>query len=252
MTHPLEEELILYYYGELTSDELIESHLAGCPSCRESYRQLQKTLEHVDSLAVPELPDDYEARVWRKVQPKLERPGWFSWPLSWSPPSYVAAGVVMALLAVAGFLLGRFWPVSEPQLPPVSQSDGQERVLLAAVIDHLDRTERALLELVNSQANGRTDISGEQAAIRDIIEDNRIIRRSAASGGQVAVAEVLDELERVLLDIVHSSPSLSAAELSDLRSRLESQSILFKLRVISSQLKRRQDNAARELARRSS
>jgi len=128
----------------------------------------------------------------------------------------------------------------------------QERVLLAAVIDHLDRSQRALLELVNSQANGQTDISGTQTMVREILEDNRIIRRSAATGGQVAVAEVLDELERVLLDIVHSSPSISSEELSVLHSRLESQSILFKLRVISSQLKRRQDNAARELARRSS
>jgi len=116
----------------------------------------------------------------------------------------------------------------------------------------LDRSQRALLELVNSQANGQTDISGTQTMVREILEDNRIIRRSAATGGQVAVAEVLDELERVLLDIVHSSPSISSEELSVLHSRLESQSILFKLRVISSQLKRRQDNAARELARRSS
>lgn len=252
MKHLLEEEFILYYYGELASDELIESHLADCPSCRESYRQLQRTLEQFDNLTVPELPRDYEARVWRKVHPRLERPARFSWPLFWSPPSYLAAGVIMALLVVAGFLLGRFWPGSESQLPQVSENDVQERVLSAAVIDHLDRTQRALLELVNSQSNGQTDISGEQAMAREILDDNRIIRRSAVSGGQVAVAEVLDELERVLLEIVHSSSSLSSAELSDLRSRLESRSILFKLRVISSQLKRRQDNAARELARRSS
>ncbi|RPI21807.1 MAG: hypothetical protein EHM61_23865 [Acidobacteria bacterium] len=252
MTHLSEEQLILYYYGELASDELIESHFADCPSCREDYRQLQRTLDSVDYLTVPELPADYEARVWRSVQAGLDKPARRRWLFSWNPPSYVAAGVTMVLLIVAGFLLGRFWPVSAPEVPQLSRNEVRERVLVAAVIDHLDRSQRALLELLNSQANGQTDISSEQAMVRGILEDNRVIRRNAAAGGQAALADVLDDLERSLLDIVHSSSNLSSAELAELRSRLESQSILFKLRVISSQLKRRQDDAARELARRSS
>ncbi len=252
MTHLVEEQLILYYYGELASDESVEIHLAACPSCRENYRQLQRALDSVDHLTVPELPGDYEARVWRNVQAKLDPPPRLRWFLYWSPPSYAAAGLIMVLLVVGGFLAGRFWPGSGAEVPRLSSNEIRERVLAAAVIDHLDRSQRAFLELLNSQANGQTDISGEQAMVREILEDNRIIRRNAAACGQAALADVLDDLERSLLDIVHSSSSLSSAELSDLRSRLESQSILFKLRVLGSQLKRRQDDVARELARRSS
>jgi hypothetical protein len=49
----------------------------------------------------------------------------------------------------------------------------------------------------------------------------------------------LDELERTLLEIVHSPAQLSAAELERIRQRIEARGILFKIRVIGSHMQQK-------------
>ena len=45
-------------------------------------------------------------------------------------------------------------------------------------------------------------------------------------------AALLDQLERVLLDIAHSPTQVSSGELKDLQDRIESQGLLFKVRIV--------------------
>ena len=58
MTHPTEEQLILYYYGEEAGSE-VDLHLADCEGCRHEYRNLQRILNTVESAA--------GARAWTGV-----------------------------------------------------------------------------------------------------------------------------------------------------------------------------------------
>jgi hypothetical protein len=51
---------------------------------------------------------------------------------------------------------------------------------------------------------------------------------------------VLDELERVLLEVAHSPSKLDSTEFEQVRQRIESQGILFKIRVVSSNLRERE------------
>jgi hypothetical protein len=112
--------------------------------------------------------------------------------------------------------------------------------VLAAVGDHLDRTERALVELVNA-GDGRTvDISAEQAWARDLLDTNRLYRQSVRGTGSPALSQLLDELEPVLLDIIHSPSRLSGDEFDALRSRIEDRSLVFKLRVSGADVRARQ------------
>jgi hypothetical protein len=250
MTHLLEEQLILYYYGESGGAEGVELHLAACAACRSSYHELQRVLAAVDSAPVPEFPADYGERVWRRVQPELSRRRSFDWAALLRPPQWVAAAAIV-LLVVAAFLAGRFWPGAGPAPEALSGEQVRERVLLATVAEHLDRSQRILVELVNQIGDGQMDISADQDVARDILQENRILRQSAATSGETAVAGVLDELERILLEIAHGPATLSSAELADLRQRIESQSILFKLRVVGSRVRQRQTETIRELGRRS-
>jgi hypothetical protein len=116
----------------------------------------------------------------------------------------------------------------------------RERVVLAALGDHLDRTERALTEFVNASDGDRVDISAEQAWARDLLDANRLYRQSARGAASPAVAQLLDDLEPVLLDIVHSPNPLSADEFQALRSRIEDRSLVFKLRVTGADVRARQ------------
>ncbi|MFQ5694512.1 MAG: hypothetical protein ACE5HB_00830, partial [Terriglobia bacterium] len=58
---------------------------------------------------------------------------------------------------------------------------------------------------------------------------------------------VLDDLERILLEIANSPETLSSPDFEELRRRIESKGILFKVRVIGSQVRERERATAEEL-----
>jgi len=73
------------------------------------------------------------------------------------------------------------------------------------------------------------------------VSESRLYRQTAAHTGDAAVASVLDELDRVLLDISHVPSELPAEELEKLRNRLAAEGILFKIRVWGSNVRNRED-----------
>ena len=228
MNHPTEEQFVLYYYGEAAE---IEEHVAQCEACRTQYQALQRVLNSVDSFPVPERGPDYENRVWAAVEKRMEkRSRWLTF--GWRP----MAAAAMAVLVMGAFLAGRGWH----KQAPVQMADNgvRERVLLVAVGDHLERSQMVLVELANAgaPAAGRLDISYEQQAAEDLVESNRLYRQTAATNGDMATAALLDDLERVLLEIAHSPSEVSARQLEELRRQIEDRGILFKVKVFGSRV----------------
>lgn len=239
MKHLSEEQLIWFYYGEERDRAALEKHLGECESCRAAYAALERSLAEItEALPLEERTADYGAEVWQRLRPRLPAPAprtiW--WSALFVPRRWALAGA-MAVLVVGAFLAGRFWPFSRPQVAQPLSAQVRERILLVAVGDHLERSQMVLLELINSKSDGEMDISAEQLRAHDLIAANRLYRQTATRAGDTGVASVLDELERVLLEISHSSARLSSTEFEELRSRIEAQGILFKVRVIDSQVK---------------
>ncbi len=112
--------------------------------------------------------------------------------------------------------------------------------MLVAVGEHLDRSQMILVELVNNESKGPVDISEEQHRAEDLIGDNRLYRQAALTSGDTRVSSVLDELQRVLLEIAHSPSKLDSAEFEQIRRRIEAEGILFKIRVVGSNLRERE------------
>jgi hypothetical protein len=108
------------------------------------------------------------------------------------------------------------------------------------------------VELVNSKPERTVDISAERQRAEDLVPANRLYRLTAERSGETGVANVLDELERTLIEIAHSPSRLSSPEFEDLRRRVEAQGILFKVRVVDSQVHARERKAIEELSRKSS
>jgi hypothetical protein len=251
MKHLNEDQLILHYYGEAPDPGAIEFHLSSCADCRAGFEDLRRVLAVANALQVPARSESYGNEVWQRLQPRLsERRRW-----DWKPKFHVSrwawAGLVTAML-VAAFFLGRFWP--RPEIPVVKLPPGQvrERILLASVADHLDSSQRVLMEVVNASGNGSVDISQQQASAEELVAANRLYRQSAERAGEAGMAGVLEELERILLEIAHSPARLTSGELNEIRHRIDTQGILFKVRVIGYRARERQNTAARELARRNS
>lgn len=250
--HLSEDELVLYHYREARDAEAVASHLESCDGCRSIYDALQQTLSAVGTLSVPEPDETFESRMWQRVEPGLTARRRRAWLELFRPARLAFAGA-MAVLLVAAFVAGRYWPRTAPATvaPPAQASEAGTRhhVLLVAVGDHLERSQMALLEIVNAEPEGTVDISSEQEWVRDLVPENRLYRQTAAQAGETGVASLLDDLERVLLEIAHSPSTLSPDEFDEIRHRIESQGIIFKVHVLGSDVRERQLEATRTVTR---
>jgi hypothetical protein len=110
-------------------------------------------------------------------------------------------------------------------------------VLLMAVGDHLDRSQATLSELVNTPGGPEVDISDERQRARDLVSENRLYRQTALRTGEPAVVSVLDDLERVLVEVANGPATMNEAEFDQVRKRIDRQGIIFKVRVFGERVR---------------
>lgn len=242
--HPSEEELILHFYRESAQPAAIQIHLGACPTCAAEYEAIAGTLTLVTIPPTPERSDLYGLEVWQRIRPLLPAPEpW--WRLSRIRLSGLTATAASVVLIVAAFVAGRYSSPREVSVAPSSSQfvgvrvDADQRARTAAIADHLERSERVLLDLSNLEGPS-VDVSSQQAWAADLVDANRLYREAAAQAGDTTVAGVLDDLERSLLDIVHAPSKLTPAELDDVRTRLDAAALLFKVRILSNELRERE------------
>lgn len=247
MNHLSQEELILSYYGELAAER--RAHLDQCQECIAELASLAAVLDRVTPVDVPEPGDDYEARVWNRLQWRLRGEKKRERGFTWIKSAAIAATVIFAFLA--GVLWAPSRKVDGPTqvatgtttaATPVATKPAEEatktRILLVVVGDHFDQSERMLVELTNLTPDGRTDISAERERAEELIDANRIYRTTALERGEEDVATLLDELEPVLMQIAHAPEQVSAEELRAMQKRVETRGLVFKLRVVRADVKR--------------
>jgi hypothetical protein len=243
MNHIGEEQLVLFYYGESAEGAAIENHLGECEACRDEFRALQRVLNTVDSAPVPERGPEYGNQVWQRIEKRIghrPRRSFMQWWI-WAP--------AMAVLVIGSFVAGRMSYRAQrggaQATAAVSNQQIRERILLVAVGDHLERSQMVLAELTNApEGKGKLDISDERQMAADLLDDNRLYRQTAASTGEKGVASVLDDLENVLVEIAHSPSEVSNQQLDDLRQQIQERGLLFKVRVLGSQVREQENQPA--------
>ncbi|HTS69238.1 MAG TPA: hypothetical protein VMO17_09660 [Terriglobia bacterium] len=246
MQHLTQDELVLYYYREKGVVDLrqAEEHLQSCDHCRQDLAGLTDMLAAMDSLPTPERDASYGAEVWTRIRPRLgetpQKRRSFIFPIRiWA----LAGG--LAVLLVAAFWGGRLW--QQHQTPPVAAISvpARERILMVAVGDHLDRAQVLLVEVMNQESAGPINITQTKQLAQELVESNRLYRQTALHSGDPGRANVLDGLERVLLQLAHSPDQISAEELESLQHQIGAQGILFKVRVEALEVAQKQRGAPR-------
>jgi len=236
MKHLGQEQLVAHYYGETGRD--VANHLADCYDCRTEFANIQRTLSAVVLPDVPARGPEYGAEVWNRIRAHLPEPevriAWWRMPQRWA-----AVGAVAALVMIA-FVIGRQTgsapggPLGAGNNPPPRIV--KERVLMVALDSHLEQSQMVLLEVAHAADAKDVALVREQA--EDLVGDNRLYRQAAITMGDRKTADVLDQLERVLLEISHSSPEEGKAQIEQLRHQIESQGLLFKVRVVHNNVQR--------------
>jgi hypothetical protein len=235
MKHLSQDDLVLHYYGERSAG--VTQHIARCPECREKFEQLSSMLS---AIALPEPPlrgEDYGAEVWSRIRPKLnERTTTVPW---WAVPYRWAAVATVALLIAIAFVAGRYTnrPRVNPSVEATKNGQLPQKVLVVALGDYLDRSEMLLVEVAHATRPEDLDLNAQRHYASELVASNRLYRQTAQRLGDADTGALLDQLERVLLQVEHAPQGATAADIQQLRQQIESDGLLFKVRVAQVQMK---------------
>jgi hypothetical protein len=235
MKHLNEAELIEHYYEESDKMADCERHLQTCAACAKHYAELRRDLDEVKPLTPPIRGEDYGEQVWQAIRsslPVYEKPkrSWmrFGRPLGWA--------AACALLIAVAFVAGRRWERKQaPTVAVAVDPQARQRVVIVVLGDHLDRSERLLVELNHAGSN---DISATplRSEARELLASNRLVRQSAVQAGDLNVDASLDRLERLLVELANQPEDVSEADLNRLRQEMNTDGLLFDIRVLRSRI----------------
>ena len=139
-----------------------------------------------------------------------------------------------AALVAAAFAGGRYWERHNSGTTNVAGNAGpqaKQRVVLVVLTDHLDRTERLLVALEHADSSDHAENAQMQSEARELLASNRLYRATASNAGDPALAGALDRLEGVLVEVAND-PNLTAADLQRVRDEMNTEGILFEVRVL--------------------
>lgn len=226
--HVGEEDLILMFYEEPSVPRAHREHVQACPECSKQFDALQATLRLADQWVEPEPEAEYERTVWAQLVPQLEPRRKFVWFADWR--LWTAA----AVLLVAVFFAGRMTrPGRQVTLTAGLSDQARERILAISIADHLERT-GLLLTAISNVSDTLGD--GDRERARDLVSENRLMRQVLERRKDRRSAAVLDELEPFLIEIANAPDHVSHDDLREWQLRIESNSLLFKVRVTQQNL----------------
>jgi hypothetical protein len=235
MSHLDEEQVVSLAFGDGAPADA--AHAVGCAECAAAVERLRAMLASVDPGAIPERGDDYGDVVWERLQGRLEAER--RWQRHATVRSRAVTWGALAASLLVAFLAGRHFPHPPPPVAQAIPEAARERILLLAVGDHLERSQVLLVELSNAGPTGPLDMPAAQQSAEALVSANRLYRASALQSGDAGVASVLDELERVLVEVAHQPEGASTRAIERIRKRIEDRGLLFKVRVIESQVRER-------------
>jgi len=235
MKHLSQEDLVLHYYAE--GGAKISEHIGECPECHANFEQLSRSLS---AISLPEPPlrgENYGAEVWNGIRPKLAERSTAAW--WWMFPRRSVAVAAVALLIVMAFVAGRYSKRPPVNPPREATNKGQlpQKVLVVALGDYLDRSEMLLVEVAHANRPEDLDLNTQRRYAHELVASNRLYRQTAQRVGDVETGALLDQLERVLLQVEHAPQSATAADIQQLREEIDSGALLFKIRVVQVHMK---------------
>jgi len=256
--HMSDEDLLLDYYGEATPEQHAEmrAHVETCAECQALDRELRAVLALVDSEPVPDAPPGFEREMWARLEPVVSgfsrtnevrlKADTTAADTAWSfefPRWALAASV--AALAVGSFALGRVWdtPTTSPGVSTADVRELSERMLRSEVEEHLERSQRVFVELVNADDSAPVRLASDRERAADLVAAGRLYRRSAEEMGDADTRDLLEDVERVLVEIANGPEVESSNDLSEVRAQITDQDLIFRLRVMTAGMQARERRA---------
>jgi hypothetical protein len=246
MMHVTEEEMIAEAYGESDNRAVVERHLASCPQCAQAFAELKRDLAEVNRLEAPARDARYGERVWATIAPSLpayakhERRWWAG---GWATnPWFKGLGyaAACALLVSCAFYAGRIF--EQQQHPAVTATkqgptpQPKQPIVVVVLDDHLDRSERFLVQLKHADVDSAQMASPLSDEARSLLVANRVCRKNLAKTSDPELATALDHLDSLLAEAANQPGGLNAASIAKLQDEMTADGLLFEVRVLRTRI----------------
>jgi hypothetical protein len=243
MNHLTDQELIEYGYGE-GDRAAIEKHFVACAECEKAYGAVQLDLAEMKFAQPPARDASYGERVWESLEGWL--PAYPARKRSWLGGGLwrnLSLAVACAVLLACAFLGGRMWERWQTKIaagnhPAQAQPNAHapQRVVVVVLSDHLDRSERLLVELKHVDADSTEMVSPLRDEARSLLAANRICRKNVKQDDDPALAPALDHLDRLLAEMANEPGGLNSATITKLQDEMNKDGLLFEVRVLRSRI----------------
>jgi hypothetical protein len=252
MMHITEEEMIEQVYGEGGKAGAVERHLEACRACAEAFAELKRDLAEVDRVQAPARDAHYGDRVWAAIADTLpvysvrEKRRWWS-PGGragfWLTALSYAAGC--ALLVSSAFYAGRMWEQRQrPHVAAVQQAPAapqpKQPIVVVVLDDHLDRSERFLVQLKHADLDNSALVSPMRDEARSLLAANRVCRKNTAQDSDPELKTALDHLDRLLAEAVNAPGGLNATSIVKLQDEMNADGLLLEVRVLRARISNRE------------
>jgi hypothetical protein len=234
MKHLSEEDLVLLYYDEpgvVEGSKTALVHLAECADCRGAAEALAQTLDACNEWSPPAADAELGRTVWARLAPQLDSRT-AGTPLVVGRRFWLMAAAVAALV-IAAFFAGRSSSRPAPEITAGLSESARERILSIALTDHLDRAQLLLTEVANMNDNDSAEFSASRARAKDLVDEGRLLQQVMASRND----PLLEEVGRFVLEVANAPDSVNVEEIQGLKQRIDSESLLFKVRIIEANLR---------------
>jgi hypothetical protein len=213
MMHLTDEEMMEQIYGE-SENTLPWSGTLRLPGVRDNFAELERDLAGLDRVEAPERDAHYGERVWASIAPccrctiriesgaggraGLEGPGLCG--------GMRLAGCLRILCGPGGSRRSsRRWLMWSRRRPQAKQP-----IVVVVLDDHLDRSERFLVELKHADMDSAAMASPMRDEARSLLAANRVAARMPRRADDPELTTALDHLDRLLAEAANEPGGLNA------------------------------------------
>jgi len=150
------------------------------------------------------------------------------------------------VLVLAAFQVGRMWEHrQQPRTTAAKTPAPVERQVVVVVVlgDHLDRTERLLVELKHADGEDAEVVKPLREEARSLLAANHVFREDADKTDDEALQKALDHLDHLLTAVAYEPGGLNARSIARLQKEMKADGLLFEVRVLKSRTPRREMTA---------
>ena len=119
-------------------------------------------------------------------------------------------------------------------------TDISERLLRSELDEYLERSQRVLVSLVNADDSAPVMLASDRERAADLVADGRLYRRSIGETGDADTRDLLEDVERVRVEIANGREAETSNVLSGVRARISNQDLIFRLRATTAEMRERE------------